>query len=76
VAGQNRIAALETRTEGYTRVDAEIAWRARGDDARDLTLFVQGRNLLNETIRPHTSFVKDRVPQPGRTLMAGLRARF
>ena len=76
VAGQDRIAALETRTEGYTRVDAEIAWRARGDDARDVTLFVQGRNLLNETIRPHTSFVKDRVPQPGRTVMAGLRARF
>ncbi|MBU6272568.1 MAG: TonB-dependent receptor [Betaproteobacteria bacterium] len=76
VAGQNRIAALETRTDGYTRVDAEIAWRARGGDARGLTLFLQGRNLLNETIRPHTSFVKDRVPQPGRTVMAGLRASF
>ena len=41
-----------------------------------MTVFLQGRNLLNETIRVHTSYVKDLVPQPGRTVMAGVRARF
>lgn len=76
VRGQQRLAVLETATAGYTKVDAEIAYLLGADASRSATLFVQGRNLLNETIRPHTSFVKDVVPQPGRTVMAGIRARF
>lgn len=75
VGGQRRIAAFETTTPGYTRVDAEIALRL-GSVTGSPTVFVQGRNLLDETIRPHTSFVKDRVPLPGRSLLIGLRARF
>ena len=76
VNGQRRIAALETTTPGYTRVDAELSYRLDSRSNRALTVFVQGRNLLNETIRPHTSYVKDLVPQPGRTVIAGIRARF
>lgn len=74
-SGQRRVAAFETTTPGYTRVDAEIALRL-GTLPGAPTLFVQGRNLLDETIRPHTSFVKDRVPLPGRSVLAGVRARF
>ncbi|MBP8307006.1 MAG: TonB-dependent receptor [Burkholderiaceae bacterium] len=76
VSGQRRIAVLETTTAGYTRVDAEVAYRLSDSPSRTVTVFLQGRNLLNETIRPHTSYVKDLVPQPGRTVMAGVRARF
>lgn len=75
VSGQSRLAALETRTPGYQRVDAEIAHRFGSGD-RALTVFLQGRNLLDQTIRLHTSWVKDRVPMAGRSVIAGLRARF
>lgn len=74
--GQNRIASLETVTPGYERVDAELAYEWQGAGIGSLTLFAQGRNLLDQTIRVHTSYVKDRVPQPGRTLIVGLRARY
>ena len=76
VRGQQRVATLETTTPGYLRVDAELSYLLGSASSRSAMLFVQGRNLLNETIRPHTSYVKDIVPQPGRTLMAGVRARF
>ena len=75
VQGQRRLAALETRTAGYRRVDAEIAHRI-GSGERSFTVFVQGRNLLDETIRLHTSWVKDQVPLAGRSVLAGVRARF
>ena len=74
VRRQARVATLETPTDGYHRVDAEIAWRYGQGDG--VTLFVQGRNLLDEPIRLHTSFVKDSVPMPGRSLVAGIRTRF
>lgn len=76
VRRQDRIAALETPTDGYQRVDAEIARRVRLSSGAEATLFLQGRNLLDAPIRLHTSFVKDSVPMPGRSLVAGVRARF
>lgn len=74
-SAQTRTAPLETETPGYTRVDAEVSygWSLGAD--RRATLFVQGRNLLNEDIRLATSFVRDVVPMPGRSVWAGLRVR-
>lgn len=74
-AAQERTSPLETETPGYTRVDAEASygWSLGAD--RRATLFVQGRNLLNEDIRLATSFVRDVVPMPGRSVYAGLRLR-
>jgi iron complex outermembrane receptor protein len=76
VQRQSRLAPLETGTAGYLRLDAEIAWTVRQGEQRAATFFVQGRNLLNEEIRLHTSYIKDVAPQPGRSLLAGVRARF
>ncbi len=75
---QDRVAVFDLRngtpeapTAGYTRVDLGAAVRL----ARlPLTLFVQGRNLTDEDIRIHTSFLKDFAPPPGRSLWLGLRA--
>ncbi|MFM1989303.1 MAG: hypothetical protein RJA99_2260 [Pseudomonadota bacterium] len=74
-AAQDRTGPFETPTPGYTRVDAELSygWSLGGD--RRATLFIQGRNLTNEDIRLSTSFVKDLVPMPGRSVWAGLRLR-
>jgi iron complex outermembrane receptor protein len=74
-SAQTRTGALETPTPGYTRVDAELSygWSLGAD--RRATLFVQGRNLLDQDIRLSTSFVRDVVPMPGRSVHAGLRVR-
>ena len=72
---QRRTSIFETVTPGYTRVDAEVS-RLLAQSARySVSLFVQGRNLLNADIRLSTSFVKDTVPMPGRSIFAGLRMK-
>jgi iron complex outermembrane receptor protein len=65
----------ETPTDSYTRVDANLSYVQRYANA-DLTWFVIARNLLNEEIRLSTSLLKDYVPQPGRSLIIGVRTRF
>jgi iron complex outermembrane receptor protein len=42
----------------------------------DTELFLLVRNATNEAFRLHTSFLKDEAPQPGRSAVLGLRARF
>lgn len=78
-SAQNRIASTgvsdETVTRGYTRVDASLSWRQRYG-MTDLTWFLLARNLLDEDIRLSTSLLKDYVPQPGRSFVVGMRARF
>ena len=39
-------------------------------------VFLAGRNLTDDEQRLHTSVVKDRAPQPGRTIEAGVLMRF
>lgn len=77
---QDRIALLETPTASYTRIDAEIAYQLKGwsvgSQRGTLTLYAQGRNLTDATIRNAASFLKDVAPQPGRIVSFGLRASF
>ena len=80
VQAQNRVAAFdlrdgvaESRTPGYTTVDASAAYRLRFGSTV-LTLLVFGRNLTNEDIRVHTSFLKNLAPPPGRSIGVSLRA--
>jgi iron complex outermembrane receptor protein len=72
-AEQDRVAALEQATDGYTLVDARVAWRP---STGAWELFLEGRNLTDEEARVHTSLIKDRAPLPGRNLALGLRAWF
>jgi iron complex outermembrane recepter protein len=58
-----------------TRVDLGLVWRLPVPSvSAPLTRFVQGRNLTDEDIRVHTSFLKDIAPPPGRSFVVGLRA--
>jgi iron complex outermembrane recepter protein len=70
-----QLATLETPTAGYTLVNAETAYLI-GTAKQGATLFVQGRNLLNQVLRQHTSFNKDIAPAPGRNILLGIRAQF
>jgi iron complex outermembrane receptor protein len=77
---QDRVSSFDLRngepeqpTAAYTRIDAGASWRPPG---WPLLLYAQGRNLTDEDIRIHTSFLKDDAPPPGRSLLLGLRATF
>lgn len=78
VAKQDRTARFDLRdgepesaTAGYTRVDVGAAWKPA---VLPVTLFVHGKNLTDEDIRIHTSFLKTLAPPPGRSFLLGVRA--
>ena len=73
---QDRVAAFETATPGYTLVDAHFAWHADTRAGNAWELFVDGSNLLDAEARPHTSFLKDLAPLPGRGVDLGVRIFF
>lgn len=75
-ASQNRLAELETATPAYTLANAEVSYRIKQSKTTGYTVFVQGKNLLNNEIRVHTSYQKDVAPLPGRAIVLGLRGQF
>lgn len=72
---QDRVAALETETGGYTLVEASLGRRFfLGATVHDLML--SATNLTDEEARVHTSFLKDEAPLPGRDLRLTWRLAF
>lgn len=76
VMRQSRRAELETSTPGYTLVNVEVSYRIKETRSNGIRIFLQGRNLLDEEMRVHTSYLKNFAPLPGRALVAGLRGEF
>jgi iron complex outermembrane receptor protein len=74
VASQNRVSAFELPTDAYTALNAMVTYKPIADSG--LRVFIDGRNLTNETIREHVSFLKDFAPSPGRSVRAGFAWRF
>ena len=74
VAEQNRVAAFELPTAGYTLFNARATWRPFANER--VSVFVDGRNLGNVEAREHVSFLKDVAPLPGRSLRIGFASRF
>jgi iron complex outermembrane receptor protein len=72
---QNKVAELETSTDAYTLVDAELAYTFTANRS-DLTVYLKGSNLTDEEARVHSSFLKNQAPLPGRGLSIGLRGMF
>jgi len=72
---QDKVAANETPTDGYTLVDAHLAYHW---DAGNLgyEVFLNGSNLTDQEARVHTSFLKDSVVLPGRGVDFGVRVFF
>ncbi|GAW86965.1 iron complex outermembrane recepter protein [Bathymodiolus platifrons methanotrophic gill symbiont] len=73
---QNHVGENETPTAGYILLDANVSYQVQLADKYNLLLFVKGNNLLNETIRNSTSFLKDYAPEPGRGAEIGIRVSF
>jgi iron complex outermembrane receptor protein len=74
-AEQNRVAQFETSTEGYTFINAGLAFRPSGDNGA-LTLRLDARNLSDEEGRVHASFLKNELPLPGRNFRLTLTTEF
>lgn len=72
---QTRLADNELRTDGYTLLAADIAYRHKGG-AATMLWFLRGQNLLDEDARRHASPLKDVAPLAGRSLSAGVRVEF
>lgn len=72
---QNKVAALETETGGYTLLDLHLSY---GLDSwlPGTTLYLKGQNLGNEYARVHSSFLKDKAPLPARSLAVGISGKF
>ncbi|MFN3834448.1 MAG: TonB-dependent receptor [Glycocaulis sp.] len=75
VNAQNRVAEAESETGGYDLVSLDASY-ALPFDGLDASLYLRGRNLLDEAGRRHTSFFKDEAPIIGRAIYFGVRARF
>jgi len=73
---QDRLASFEAFvTPAYTKVDTSLTYTHPYQNMQ-LTWFLMAKNLLNQDIRLSTSVLKETLPQPGRNVMAGLRASF
>ncbi len=74
-APQQRVAAQEFGTPSYFMVNLSLTYRViQGPTTMDF--YVKGTNLTNAEAREHTSFLKDRLPLPGRGLVAGVKVTF
>ena len=76
VARQNRVARLESETQGYTLMNTEVAYHVKGGRSTKYTFFVQDKNLLDSDIRVHTSFLKNTAPLTGHTAVVGIMGTF
>jgi iron complex outermembrane receptor protein len=76
ISEQDDVADFELPTDAYGDLRAFVGADLPFGAATTLTLFVQGRNLTDDEQRQHASFIKDLAPMPGRTVEAGIRARF
>ena len=72
---QSRLGEFETKTDGYTLLNASIQYRI--DQSQLLhTITLSGKNLLNTTYRNHLSRIKDVFPEPGRSVSILYRIYF
>ena len=64
-SAQHRTAAFETRTAGFTLVNAAIDWQPLADKP-DLSLSLAANNIFDAEARRHSSLLKDYAPLAGR----------
>ena len=73
---QKDVAQNEDPSNGYTLVDAHLAYRWDRTGSNSYEVFLDGSNLSNQDVRPHTSLLRDYSPLPGRGVAFGIRAFF
>jgi iron complex outermembrane receptor protein len=71
---QDDVATFETPTPGYELINARLSISPQNDERFVIT--IDGRNLTDEEVREHTSFVKALAPRPGRTIRLAISSKF
>ena len=62
---QGDMSSIETKTNSHVDLDIGYTKKIIFDSHKDLIINLYGNNILNNTVRNHSSFVKDNVPMPG-----------
>lgn len=75
VDAQDSIGRNETSTDGYSLLNFYADYHLELGNQTGM-VFLKAVNLLDESIRHHTSLLKDVAPAPGRALEVGLRFEF
>ncbi|HVS31721.1 MAG TPA: TonB-dependent receptor [Thermoanaerobaculia bacterium] len=75
VTAQNRVAALEEPSPGYTMVNANVSYRFFLADTLHEVL-LRGTNLTDELARSHVSPLREVAPLPGRDVSLSYRLSF
>ena len=75
VDAAKNLAAFETATEDYTLVNLFANWPA-SIGSSEINVSVGLMNILNDTARQHSSFLKDNVPLPGRNFKFAISTEF
>lgn len=74
VSRQDRTAAFETETGGYTMVNSSLSFRPFGTP--NATLLLSANNLFDVVARRHASVLKDYAPLAGRDLRVTAKLSF
>ena len=74
-SAQSRTAEFETRTPGWTMVNASIDWQPMGPQG-PLTLMLAANNIFDVEARASTSVLKDYAPLAGRDIRLSARISF
>ncbi len=72
---QERVAELETPTDGFTLVNASLVWRPWAENNRS-SIILSANNIFDVEARRHASFTREFVPLPGRDLRVAARFSF
>nr|WP_029624389.1 TonB-dependent receptor [Sphingomonas sp. KC8] len=72
---QTRIASFETPTDGYTMVNASLAFKPFGS-ANPTSIILSANNIFDVVARRHASFLKDYAPLAGRDIRLTTRFSF
>lgn len=75
-ARQDRVPRNLTTTPGYTNLYLSASYLLTAAQGSQVEIFVEGQNLLDDTIRYSTSALKDIAPAAGRSVRAGIRGSF
>ncbi|MEC8614682.1 MAG: TonB-dependent receptor [Verrucomicrobiota bacterium] len=73
---QNDTAPDDLGTDGFTELETDLSYSYDLGNGMLVTAFARANNLLDEEIRHHTSFIKDKAPRPGRNFTIGARVEF
>ena len=75
MTSQRRVAAFENPTDGFTLVNASVAWRPWGK-SRESAILLSANNIFDVEARRHASFTKNFVPLAGRDIRLSARFSF